>query len=77
MRGIIILCSLILLFILGYCNARKSGVFEPLYSREHFHVGKGILRYCDAEHVNTAWDLGRVIELNEKCLKIVQENKVK
>ena len=79
MRYIIIPISLIFLLILGYWNAvRHEDVMldEKQYIAD-LEAGRGIFKYCDAGQANTGWDLGRVIELNERCLKIVEELKTR
>ena len=75
MRFIIIPISLIVLLILGYWNAARH---EEVMLDEKQHIAdleakRGIFKYCDAEQAITGWDLGRVIDLNERCLKIVEE----
>ena len=79
MRYIIIPISLIFLLILGYWNAERHEdvmLDEKQYIAD-LEAGRGMFKYCDAEQAHTGWDLGRVIELNERCLKIVEELKTR
>ena len=79
MRYIIIPISLIFLLILGYWNAERHEdvmLDEKQYIAD-LEAGRGMFKYCDAEQAKAGWDLGRVIELNERCLKIVEELKTR